>query len=40
MENLTQRCTQTGPFFQNQGTFLNFQKGAKEVYPLHLAARL
>ena len=25
-KNLTQRWTQSGPFFQDQGTFFNFQK--------------
>ena len=31
MENLIQRWTQSGPDFQNQGTFFNFQKRAWEV---------
>ena len=30
MENLTQRCTQPGPFSQNQDTFKDFQKRAGE----------
>ena len=31
MENLTQRWIQSGPLFQNQGTFFDFQKRAGEA---------
>ena len=31
MESLTQRRTQSRPFFQNQGTFFDFQKGTGEA---------
>ena len=31
MESLTQRRTQSGHFFQNQGTFIDFQKGTGEA---------
>ena len=33
MENLTQRWIQSGPFFQNQGTFFDSQKRAGEPPP-------
>ena len=33
MENLPQGWIQSGSFFQNQGTFFNFQKRAGEVSP-------
>ena len=33
MENLTQRWIQSGPFFESQITFLNFQKRAGEAFP-------
>ena len=29
LENLTQRCTKSEPIFQDQDTFLNFQKRAE-----------
>ena len=32
MENLTQRWTQSGPFFQNQGTFFDFYKKGSEGF--------
>ena len=41
MENLTQRWTLSGPFYQNQGNFFNFQKRAGEACPLSpIVARL
>ena len=33
MENLTQRWIKSGPFFQNKGSFFDFQKRAGEVSP-------
>ena len=33
MEDSTQVWTQLGPFFQNQGTFFNFQKGQGKLPP-------
>ena len=33
MEILTQRWTQSGPFFQNQGTFPDFQKKRQGRLP-------
>ena len=39
MKNLTQRWTQSGPFFQNQGTFFDFLKrtGEELCFSLSLA---
>ena len=34
MEKITQRWIQSGLFFQNQGTFFDFQKRAGETSPL------
>ena len=38
MEDITQGWTQLGSFFQNQGTFFNFQKSAGEASPLPILA--
>ena len=40
MENLTQRWTQSGPLFQNQGTFFDFQIRAREASLSSLVAHL
>ena len=34
MENLTQRWTQSGPFFPKSGHFFQFSKSAGEASPL------
>ena len=33
MEKITQSWIQSGPFFQNQGTFLDFEKKGKRDFP-------
>ena len=40
MEHLTQRLTQLGPLFQNQGTFFYFQIRAREASHSSLVAHL
>ena len=34
MENLTQRRSQPEPFFQNQGSFFDFQERTGNAFPL------